>query len=159
MGVVYEAEQDRPRRRFALKVIRPGLVNPKMLRRFEHEYEFLGRLQHPGVAQVYQAGIVESPLGPQPYFAMELVRGRRLDEYVRARQLSLTERLSLVAEIADAVAADSSQARGKASCPTDRGCRADHQRRRLGVRPSPEDAIYPAYRRRRSGRVRLPALA
>ena len=103
MGVVYEAEQDRPRRRVALKVIRPGLVNPKMLRRFEHEYEFLGRLQHPGIAQVYQAGIVESPLGPQPYFAMELVRGRRLDEYVRTRQLSLTERLSLVAEIADAV--------------------------------------------------------
>ena len=37
MGVVYEAEQDRPRRHVALKVLRPGLLTPAMLRRFEHE--------------------------------------------------------------------------------------------------------------------------
>ena len=103
MGVVYEAEQDRPRRHVALKVLRPGLLTPAMLRRFEHEYEFLGRLQHPGIAQVYQAGIANHGHGAQPYFAMELVRGRRLDEYARLRELSLRDRLALVAEIADAV--------------------------------------------------------
>jgi tetratricopeptide (TPR) repeat protein len=103
MGVVYEAEQDRPRRHVALKVLRPGLLTPAMLRRFEHEYEFLGRLQHPGIAQVYQAGIANAGQGAQPYFAMELVRGRRLDEYARVCELSLRDRLVLVAEIADAV--------------------------------------------------------
>ena len=103
MGVVFEAEQDRPRRHVALKVLRPGLMTPAMLRRFEHEYEFLGRLQHPGIAQVYQAGLAESGHGPQPYFAMELVRGRRLDDYARAMKLSLSDRLALVADIADAV--------------------------------------------------------
>lgn len=103
MGVVYSAEQDRPRRHVALKVLRPGLISPAMLRRFEHEYDFLGRLQHPGIAQVYQAGIADDGRGPQPYFAMELVRGRRLDDYARARGLPLRERLLLVAGIADAV--------------------------------------------------------
>ena len=103
MGIVYEAEQERPRRRVALKIIRPGVATPAMLRRFEHEYEFLGRLQHPGIAQIYQAGVADTGYGPQPYFAMELVRGRRLDEYVRIKELGLRERLSLIADIADAV--------------------------------------------------------
>ena len=61
-------------------IIRPGVATPAMLRRFEHEYEFLGRLQHPGIAQIYQAGVADTGSGPQPYFAMELVRGRRLDD-------------------------------------------------------------------------------
>src|SRR5438105_1400437 len=50
MGVVYEAGQELPRRTVALKVIRPGLVTPELLRRFELEAQALGRLQHPGIA-------------------------------------------------------------------------------------------------------------
>ena len=103
MGAVYEAEQERPHRRVALKIVRPGLVHAPALRRFELEYEFLGRLQHPGIAQIYQAGVEQTEYGPQPYFAMELVRGKRLDEYVRTKAPSLRERLLLVAAIADAV--------------------------------------------------------
>jgi tetratricopeptide (TPR) repeat protein len=103
MGLVYEAEQERPQRRVAVKIVRPGVVPEAVLRRFEREYEFLGRLQHPGIAQIYQAGVAETPYGPQPYFAMELVKGRRLDEYVRATNPPLRERLLLVASIADAV--------------------------------------------------------
>ena len=103
MGIVYEAEQERPQRRVALKIVRPGMVPADVLRRFELEYEFLGRLHHPGIAQIYQAGIEETGYGPQPYFAMELVRGRRLDEYVRTKRPGLRERLVLVAAIADAV--------------------------------------------------------
>ena len=103
MGIVYEAEQEMPRRRVALKIIRPGVSTPTMLRRFEHEYEFLGRLQHDGIAQIYQAGIADTGFGPQPYFAMELVRGRKLDDYARLKELDLRQRLTMVAEIADAV--------------------------------------------------------
>jgi tetratricopeptide (TPR) repeat protein len=103
MGMVYEAEQDRPQRLVALKIVRPGMVPASALRRFELEYEFLGRLQHPGIAQIYQAGVEDMEYGPQPYFAMELVRGRRLDVYVRAKAPGLRERLELVAAIADAV--------------------------------------------------------
>ena len=34
MGAVFEAEQDSPRRAVALKVVRPGLASPALLKRF-----------------------------------------------------------------------------------------------------------------------------
>ena len=55
MGVVYRAQQDHPRRQVALKLIRSGAVSQQMLKRFELESEVLGRLHHPGIAQVYEA--------------------------------------------------------------------------------------------------------
>jgi len=83
MGTVYEAEQENPRRTVALKVVRAGFVNEHLLRRFEQESNLLGRLQHPGIAQVHEAGTANSGSGPQPYFAMELVRGRTLRAELR----------------------------------------------------------------------------
>ena len=103
MGVVYEAEQEQPRRRVALKLIRPGMAGKATLRRFERETQALGRLQHPGIAQIYDAGAVRTGFGPQPYFAMELIRGRTPGEYVKQHQLSVRERLELVAKVAEAV--------------------------------------------------------
>ena len=92
MGTVYEAEQDRPRRLVALKLIRPGFMSEVMVRRFE-EADVLGRLDHPGIARVYHAGLLETPAGPQPFFAMELVRGTRLDEWVRQHNPPTKRRL------------------------------------------------------------------
>jgi len=103
MGVVYEAEQDQPRRRVALKVLRADLVSPEMLRRFELEAEVLGRLDHPGIARIHEAGTADLGLGPQPYFAMELVEGEPLIEHAAQRNLGLRERLDLVARVCDAV--------------------------------------------------------
>lgn len=68
MGVVYEAEQDHPKRIVALKVIKPGLVTPELLRRFERESEVLARLHHPAIAQVHDVGASDTGFGPQPYF-------------------------------------------------------------------------------------------
>jgi len=82
MGVVYRAEQDNPRRTVALKLIRPGVVSSQVLRRFQHEAQILGRLQHPGIAQIFEAGTADAGQGPQPYFAMELVDGVLLNEFV-----------------------------------------------------------------------------
>jgi tetratricopeptide (TPR) repeat protein len=104
MGTVYEAVQDHPKRTVALKVVRGGLGSPKLQRRFELEAELLGRLQHPGIAQVYDAGTADVGGGDvQPYFAMELIRGTTLLEYAEAKNLSPRERLALVARICDAV--------------------------------------------------------
>jgi len=103
MGLVYEAEQDNPRRTVALKVIRAGYADKVMLRRFANETQALGRLQHPGIAQIYEAGTAETAFGLQPYFAMELVHGLPLREYCEAQKLNTRQRLELVAKICDAV--------------------------------------------------------
>jgi eukaryotic-like serine/threonine-protein kinase len=103
MGSVYEAEQDQPRRTVALKVIKPGLANPEMLRRFAQESQALGRLQHPGIAQIYDAGTADTGYGPQPYFAMEYIQGTTLREYAETHHLNTRQRLEIVAKICDAV--------------------------------------------------------
>src|SRR5262245_9711716 len=100
MGVVYEAEQDNPRRPVALKVIRPGLVSPVLLKRFAHEAQILGRLHHPGIAQIYDAGVAEDG---QPFFALEFIRGLPLDAYARRHALDPAARLDLLARVCDAV--------------------------------------------------------
>jgi tetratricopeptide (TPR) repeat protein len=103
MGVVYLAEQDRPRRQVALKVMRPGTATPSALRRFEFEAQALGRLQHEGIARIFEAGTDDAGQGPQPYFAMELIRGRPLTAYADDRRLGVRERLALVVKVCRAV--------------------------------------------------------
>jgi non-specific serine/threonine protein kinase/serine/threonine-protein kinase len=103
MGAVYEAEQDQPRRTVALKVIKPGLASPELLRRFAQESQALGRLQHPGIAQIYDAGTADAGYGPQPYFAMEFIRGETLRDYADSHKLTARQRLEIVAKVCDAV--------------------------------------------------------
>jgi eukaryotic-like serine/threonine-protein kinase len=103
MGVVYLAEQDHPRRRVALKLIRPGLFTEEILRRFQFEAELLGRLQHPGIAQIHDAGEAETDAGRQPYFALEYVEGLEVRKFADERALGPDERLLLLARICDAV--------------------------------------------------------
>ena len=103
MGAVYEAEQDHPRRNIALKVIRSSWASPQLLRRFEQESQTLGRLHHPGIAQIYEAGTADTPFGPEPYFAMEIIHGKPLMEYAKAAKLDTRQRLTLMIEICDAV--------------------------------------------------------
>ncbi len=100
MGTVYEAEQDSPRRTVALKVIRSGFPTREMVNRFQHEAQILARLQHIGIAQVYEAGMSEDG---HPFFAMEFICGVPLDEFVRSRDLGASECLELLAQVCDAV--------------------------------------------------------
>jgi tetratricopeptide (TPR) repeat protein/predicted Ser/Thr protein kinase len=103
MGAVYEAEQDQPRRSVALKVIRGVWANPELLRRFELESQTLGRLHHPGIAQIYEAGSVDAGSGIQPFFAMELIHGKPLIEYADAKDLNIRQRLTLMIQVCEAV--------------------------------------------------------
>jgi eukaryotic-like serine/threonine-protein kinase len=104
MGNVYIARQGRPARTVALKVIRRELATPGMLRRFEREAELLGRLQHPGIAQIYEAGTIAGADGGQtPFIAMELIGGPNLAAYAREERLDTRARLELVIRICEAV--------------------------------------------------------
>src|SRR4051794_27751082 len=103
MGAVYEAEQEQPRRTVALKVIKAAWASPELIRRFEQEAQALGRLHHPGIAQVYEAGTADAGFGAQPYFAMELIHGKPLRDYAHARRLTTQQRLKLMVQVCDAV--------------------------------------------------------
>ncbi|UCF67836.1 MAG: hypothetical protein JSV80_00630 [Acidobacteriota bacterium] len=73
MGVFYEAERQHPRRRVALEVIRGGQrVDDRQTSMFRREVQTLVRLDHPGLAAIYESGRTENG---RPFFAMELVRG------------------------------------------------------------------------------------
>jgi len=108
MGVVYEAQQRSPRRRVALKVLRPGLASRELLRRFAHEAEALARLQHPGIAHIYEAGVDASEEAGgarygRPFFAMEYIEGERLDVYSRRPDVDPSRRLKVFVRICEAV--------------------------------------------------------
>ncbi len=103
MGIVYLAEQDNPRRRVALKVVRSSVASDAALRRFQLEAQVLGRLQHPGIAHIYEAGIDDSGSSAQPFFAMELIEGTSVTEFADRNRLGIRARLELIAKIADAV--------------------------------------------------------
>lgn len=105
MGIVYEAQQDDPARRVALKVIHPGMISRGLLRRFRHETRAMGQLLHPGIAQIYEAGTSSNTDGGslRPYFAMELVEGPTLLRFAEAQSLGVNERLEIIARVCDAV--------------------------------------------------------
>ena len=96
MGAVYEAWQQQPRRRVALKLVRAGLMSVDLLRRFRLEIEVLGRLEHPAIARIYAAGSVAVGTLAQPYFTMEFIDGLPITRYARDRNLSVPERVRLI---------------------------------------------------------------
>lgn len=104
MGVVYEAEQPKPQRTVALKLIRAGIASRSALRRFEHESQLLARLRHPGIAQVYDAGTHSDGEATVPYFVMEYIpNARTIVEYANEKKLGTRDRLKLLATVCDAV--------------------------------------------------------
>jgi len=103
MGAVYEAEQSQPRRRAAVKVLRPGVFAGRMRRRFEFESEVLAKLRHPGIAQVYAAGVFEMGGEGQPWFAMELIDGPGIQTYAKQNALTIADKVRLLLAVCDAV--------------------------------------------------------
>lgn len=112
MGVVYEAEQRQPGRRVALKLILGGVhADDLRVRMFEREVQTLARLNHPGIASIYEAGISEDG---QCFYAMELVEGVELSAAMRGdgvdgpggatTRAELRRRLNLFCAICDAIA-------------------------------------------------------
>lgn len=102
IGTVYEAEQENPQRSVALKLLDPSLATGAALQRFRFEALVLGRLSHPGIATVHEAG--EDEHG-RVYLAMELVKDATfVTDHVARRNLTTDQRLSLFLELCAAVA-------------------------------------------------------
>ena len=101
MGVVYAAQQDRPRRTVAIKVLRRGFRHPEIVKRFEREAEVLGRLQHQGIAQVFafHPGDRQAPA----HLVMELISGPPITEYVQARGSTVAECIELMGRVCEAI--------------------------------------------------------
>jgi serine/threonine-protein kinase len=101
MGEIWEAIDSRLHRTVALKLIRPDRVTPQLVRRFDIESRAQARLQHQGIAQIFQADTACA----QPFIVMELIRGaQRIDAFVHLKQLNVRGRLELLQKVADAVA-------------------------------------------------------
>jgi eukaryotic-like serine/threonine-protein kinase len=93
MGAVYLADQLEPvERSVALKLIQGRLRGGLAEAYFLVERQALARMDHPAIAKVYDAGT--TPQG-HPWFAMEWVDGRTLNDFVQGRRLSLNETLAL----------------------------------------------------------------
>jgi serine/threonine protein kinase/tetratricopeptide (TPR) repeat protein len=101
MGIIYEAEQDRPlRRRVALKVIKRGMDTQRVVARFEAERQALALMSHPGIARVFDGGVTGKG---RPYFVMEYVSGIPITEYCDKHRLAVHERLALYRSVCEAV--------------------------------------------------------
>ncbi len=103
MGTVYRARQRTPDRTVALKMIRPGMLSRTMLGRFRYEADILARLHHPGVAQIFEAGTVQSGDVEQPYVALELVSGQPVDRYATDHRLDVRGKVNILIMVCDAV--------------------------------------------------------
>jgi len=104
MGTVYEAEQVSPRRRVAIKAIRNDLGSPAGRKRFEAEAQTLARLEHPGIARLYEADARPEEGHIRAYLAMEFVDGLPLDQYASGANLNVDALLDLFLRVCEPIA-------------------------------------------------------
>ncbi|MDP6636746.1 MAG: protein kinase [Phycisphaerae bacterium] len=100
MGTVWRAVQLSTQREVALKVISSGAFASDTARaRFEREVELTAGLEHPNIARVYDSGVHRGA----HYYAMELIDGEDLKQYVAKQKLSQHQTLELMRNVCQAV--------------------------------------------------------
>lgn len=102
MGIVYRAHHDDlPSRPIALKVLQAPLASDReLLERFKREAQALARIDHANVVRVHDAGTENGV----PWFAMELVKGKTLEDLLDQGPLEARRAAALVEPVARAVA-------------------------------------------------------
>ena len=103
MGTVWLARRSDGRfeREAAVKFVNIALAGESAEERFKREGSIVGRLTHPNIAELFDAGV--SP-GGQPYLILEYVDGAAIDHYCDQRQLDLNGRVRLFLDVLAAVA-------------------------------------------------------
>ncbi len=101
MGTVYLAEQLEPiRRQVALKVVKLGMDTAQVLARFNHERQALAMMDHPNIAQIFDAGATTKG---RPYFVMEYIEGASITQYCDHKRMTTKERLALFLAVCRAI--------------------------------------------------------
>ncbi|MGH7597757.1 MAG: tetratricopeptide repeat protein [bacterium] len=102
MGTVYLAERadGQFQQNVALKLIKLGLGSEEILKRFQSERQILARLQHPNIARLLDGGLAADG---RPFFTMEFVEGKPIDQYCDRHRLAVGKRLELFRTVCAAV--------------------------------------------------------
>jgi eukaryotic-like serine/threonine-protein kinase len=103
MGTVWLAHRSdgRYEARVAVKLLNPALLGPGGIERFRREGRALGRLTHPNIARLIDAGVTETG---QPYLVIEYVEGETITKWCDSRQLDVIARVRLFLDVLAAVA-------------------------------------------------------
>jgi serine/threonine protein kinase len=100
MGVVYLAERKDLGAEVAIKVLRDAWLSPARRERFASEQRTLAQLNHPSIARLYDAAVLDDGT---PWFVMEYVEGIPLTQYCGQHQSSIEDRLRLFRFVCEAV--------------------------------------------------------
>jgi serine/threonine protein kinase len=101
MGTVYRAVDESLERDVAIKILNSEITEPEVIKRFRAEALTLARLNHPGIAVVYELYQENGDL----FMVMEFVRGQTFQQLSeRAGQLPLEQVIALGAQALDALA-------------------------------------------------------
>jgi serine/threonine-protein kinase len=100
MGIVYRAARDDGLydREVAIKLLRRGLLSAAAGEHFASERRILGRLRHPNIAQIFDAGVAEDG---RSYIVMELIEGESIA--AAAADAPVESQVAMLREAAEAV--------------------------------------------------------
>jgi eukaryotic-like serine/threonine-protein kinase len=103
MGTVWLAHRSDGRydARVAVKLLNPALLGPGGIERFRREGQALGRLTHPNIARLIDAGVTQTG---QPYLVLECVEGETITQWCDSRRLDVRARVRLFLDVLAAVA-------------------------------------------------------
>src|SRR5579859_12761 len=102
MGDVFRAVRadDQYLKQVAIKLVRRGMDTESVNTRFLRERQILAGFEHENIARLLDGGTTEEG---HPYFVMELVEGKPIDEYCDEHKLGITARLHLFHSVCSAV--------------------------------------------------------
>jgi serine/threonine protein kinase len=103
MGSVWRARRvdDRFETTVAVKFLHASWIGLQGEQRFRSEGQMLGRLDHPNIARLIDAGLLDAT---HPYLVLEYVEGEAIDAYCAAQKLTVEARVELFLGVLAAVA-------------------------------------------------------
>lgn len=102
MGEVYLAEDERLRRKVALKILPETFMQDELrVRRFENEARSASGLNHPSILTIFDIGRTEDT----HFIATEFIEGQTLRDAIAGRKLSLSDALEIAIQTASALGA------------------------------------------------------